>query len=309
MGANDPDRRFVVRSLIALASSVPLVAAEDDAPVRLDVGGGHLEVSFAGQGFDLPRPAILDWVKQSARAVAGYYGTFPVPRARLRIEMAQGERGVSRGKCFGYNGPRCRIAVGQHTTARELERDWMLTHEMVHFAFPSVPERHHWIEEGTATYVEPIARAAIGNVTPERVWFEMVRDMPQGQPEVGDEGLDHTPTWGRTYWGGAIFCLMADVGIRKNTRNRFGLRDALRAINRAGGTIESNWPLERALETGDKATHGKVLIELYREMSAKPVTVDLAGLWRQLGIRRSGGAVTFDNDAPLRSIREAILAA
>jgi hypothetical protein len=50
----------------------------------------------------------------------------------------------------------CRITVGQHVTQADLDDDWVLTHEMIHFGFPSVEERHHWIEEGIATYVEPI---------------------------------------------------------------------------------------------------------------------------------------------------------
>ena len=41
-----------------------------------------------------------------------------------------------------------------------------------------------------------------------------------GLPEPGDEGLDYTHTWGRTYWGGATFCLLADVRIRRETHNR-----------------------------------------------------------------------------------------
>ena len=58
--------------------------------------------------------------------------------------------------------------------------------------------------------------------------------MPKGLPAAGDRGLDYTPTWGRTYWGGALFCLLADIDIRKRTSNRFGLQDALRAIVAAG---------------------------------------------------------------------------
>ena len=41
---------------------------------------------------------------------------------------------------------------------------------MVHLAFPSVPRSHHWIEEDWATYVEPIARARTGDLTPQKVW-------------------------------------------------------------------------------------------------------------------------------------------
>ncbi len=182
----------------------------------------------------------------------------------------------------------------------------MCTHEMVHLAFPSVEERHHWIEEGSATYVEPIARVKVGQLTPVQIWRDMVRDMPLGLPDAGDQGLDHTHTWGRTYWGGAIFCLFADVGIRKSTNNTKGLQDALRGINHEGGSIEVEWPLERALELGDRATGTKTLMDLYRQMASKPVAVDLPDLWKQLGVSSSQGTVTFDDRAPLAEIRAAI---
>jgi hypothetical protein len=214
--------------------------------------------------------------------------------------------GVSNGRTFGEHGAHCQLSVGQHTTEVELKDDWMCTHEMVHLAFPSVEESHHWIEEGSATYVEPIARVKIGQLTAAQVWRDMVRDMPQGLPEAGDQGLDRTHSWGRTYWGGAIFCLLADVGIRKSTNNSKGLQDALRGINHAGGSIEVEWPLQKALELGDRATGTKTLMELYQKMSSKPVAVDLPDLWKQLGIRSSQGSVTFDDQAPLAAIRAAI---
>jgi predicted metalloprotease with PDZ domain len=170
-----------------------------------------------------------------------------------------------------------------------------------------VPESHHWIEEGTATYVEPIARARSGILSGQRAWFEMVRDMPQGLPVSGDQGLDRTHTWGRTYWGGALFCLLADVEIRKRSANAKGFEDAMRAINRAGGTIDADWPIARVFETGDAATGGKTLMELYEKMRAAPVTVDLPDLWKQLGIERHDRTVTFDDDAPLAVIRKGII--
>lgn len=276
------------------------------APAKLKVGGAQLEVSFESAEFDLPQAALLGWVSQSARAVSAYYGNFPVPRARVKI-FARGGQGISSGTSYGDDGAWCRISVGRATTAADLNADWMLTHEMVHFAFPSVPRRHHWIEEGSATYVEPIARVMIGNLTASQVWGDMMHDMHKGLPEEGDGGLDNTHTWGRTYWGGALFCLLADIGIRKNTANAKGLQDALRAINRAGGTIQADWPLQRAFEIGDKAADGKTLMELYRKMRAQPAMEDLPGLWKQLGVGREGGQVVFDDQAPLAAVRKAIM--
>ncbi len=274
--------------------------------MRLEVGGGAIDVTFDSDHFELPQDTLLEWVKQSAHAVSGYFGKFPVEHASVRIAMGRRER-VSNGRSWGNGGARTRIFVGQHATEADLKEDWILTHEMVHFGFPSVEDEHHWIEEGTAVYVEPIARARMGALTPERVWGDMARDMPQGLPQDGDQGLDRTHTWGRTYWGGAMFCLLADVDIRKGTGNRKGLQDALRAINHAGGSIETDWPLQRALEIGSKATDGKTLMDLYKQMAPRPVAVDLPALWKQLGVQRTDNGVTFDDKAPLAAIRTKIL--
>ena len=124
--------------------------------------------------------------------------------------------------------------------------------------------------------------------------------------EAGDQGLDNTDTWGRKYWGGAIFCLLADIEIRKQSNNKKGLPDAFRAINKAGGTVDVDWPMQRAFEVGDKATDGTALMDLWKKMGPKPVDVDLADLWKQLGVKREGAVVTFDAKAPLAAIRAAI---
>ncbi len=197
--------------------------------------------------------------------------------------------------------------MGPSTTPADLDADWMLTHEMIHTAFPSMAENHHWIEEGISVYVEPIARVQAGQLTAAKMWSDVLRDMPQGQPQSGDQGLDRTDTWGRTYWGGAMFCLIADVRIREQTHNRKGLQDALRGILSSGGNITQDWEIEQEFAAGDKATGTHVLTDLYHEMRDKPSPIDLPALWEKLGIRRQpDGTVEFNKSAPLANIREAI---
>ena len=131
--------------------------------------------------------------------------------------------------------------------------------------------------------------------------------MPQGEPQLGDRGLDHTHTWGRTYWGGAMFCLLADIRIREQTQNRKGLQDALRAILNAGGMITQDWEIERAFAISDKATGTTVLTDLYHEMRDKPATFDLDALWKKFGIQRKpDGSIEFVPGAPDARFREAI---
>jgi hypothetical protein len=105
-----------------------------------------------------------------------------------------------------------------------------------------------------------------------------------------------------------MFCVLADVQIRRETHNRYGLRDALRAIVEAGGNMSATWPLTRALAVGDRSVHVSVLTRLYNEMRAASITPDLPQLWSRLGIEISGGTITFDASAPWASTRRAIAA-
>ncbi len=272
---------------------------------RLHVGGGTIEVAVAPGPLDLSKQALLDWITASARAVTAYYGRFPVARVRVLVIPASG-RGIRNGTTFGYRGAAIKVAVGRETEAEDLPRDWVMTHEMVHLALPELVGEHDWLGEGIATYVEPIGRVQAGTLPVEKVWSDLVDGLPKGLPRPGDHGLDRTPTWGRTYWGGALFCLLADIEIHQRTGNRYGLEDSLRAVNENGGNVEAHWEIEKVLEVGDRATGVPVLRELYDRMKATPVDVDLSHLWEQLGVKLDGETITFDDGAPLASIRRAI---
>lgn len=314
-------KRLLLRlTLFSLATAVASCARVDAAypapwndPVAssrtLTIGGASIQLDFGPGAVDLPPEHITAWVRNAAQSVSVYYGRFPVARDRILVEFDSGGRGVRHGTTWGGVGgfpAFTRIHVGEHTTQQDLDGDWMMTHELLHTGFPSMDDDHHWIEEGLAVYVEPIARVQNGLLRPEKIWGDMVRDMPQGDPQPGDRGLDQTHTWGRTYWGGAQFCLLADVTIRKQTHNRKGLEDALRRIVAAGGTINQDWPIEKAFAIGDQATGTHVLTDLYGQMKDKPVPVDLEALWKELGVDRTADGVRLDNSVPFAGIRLAI---
>jgi hypothetical protein len=271
----------------------------------LEVPGGTIHVAFAPGDITLPTDKVLGWVRMSAKAVTAYYGRFPVPLLRLLLVPVDGGR-IRGGTTWGYRGAAIRIPLGRDATEEVLRRDWVMVHEMVHTALPDMPDRYAWLSEGLAVYVEPVARVQAGDLTAQEIWQAMMRDMPKGLPQAGDQGLDNTGTWGRKYWGGAMFCLLADVEIRKRTNNRMGLQDAMRGVIAAGGSHEQDWSIDRILATADKAVGVDVLTRLHDELGPKPVTPDLASLWRELGLRPNGESLEFDDTAPLAAIRKAI---
>ncbi len=294
--------RLSFLGLLCLALSQP---GQAESKIRIEIKGAQIEATLNDGTLAISEAELTHWIRNAAEAVITYYGRFPVSHLEIQVNPFSG-KGVRSGKTFARRGGLIRIAVGSETTVQDLADDWMMTHEMVHLTFPDVPEQHHWIEEGIATYVEPIARIQAGQVDAKSMWADLVRDMPKGLPGPGDEGLDRTHTWARTYWGGALFCFNADIEIRRETKNRMGLQDALRGILNAGGNMMHDWQVEEAFRAGDRATGTHVLMNLYSEMRDKPVKSDLQKLWEQLGVQQTDSGLQLKNDAELSVIRLAI---
>jgi hypothetical protein len=292
--------------LLSAASCAAPAAVGGEGAAAIAVPGGVVLVSIPSQPKGVSRAQLLAWVEGCARTVASFYGAFPISRVQLTIRPG-GSGKIGGGRTEGWSGrATIVISVGDGTTEADLAADSELTHEMVHQAFPSMPRGKAWIEEGIAVYVEPIARARAGRASTDNIWRWMTKGLPQGLAGVERRGLDESRSWGATYWGGALFCLLADVEIRERTGNRKSLDDALRGIVHAGGNVTVNWDLDRAFAEGDKATGVPVLTELHAKMGSKPVDTDLAALWKRLGISVEKSGIVYDDTAPLAAIRRGI---
>ena len=295
-------------SAAAIALGFFLTVAARGEPTNkfesLEFGGSviHLQMD---PNLPLPRSNVVEWVRRAAVAVTNYLGHYPVKSLVLNIAAGGGEA-VNGGVAHGNS--RIDVRLGAYARERDLRHDWILTHEMFHLAFPTLPSRYSWMMEGLSDYLEPIARARAGQIRPQDAWREFVEGLPQGLPEPGEHGLDLDHTWGRIYWGGNLYWLLADVRIREQTDNRRSVDDAIRSILDSGGDGGSEWSLERVLKAGDKATGTTVFKDLHDELGSKPGNVDLDVLWKKLGIHYERGIITFDDTAPDAKIRAAIMA-
>lgn len=270
-----------------------------NSQIFFNVEDGPLSVSKAD---------LAVYVRDAAKAVTAYYGTFPIHKTVINF-VPSDDDGIGFGTST-YDDDEdygvVTINIGENTTRRNLRSSWTLTHELMHLAFPVVSHHKRWLSEGIATYVEPIGRMRIGNLSPEEVWGDLLTNLPKGLPRQGEGGLRSARNFDRIYWGGALYCLLADVEIRQRTNNRVGLEDALRSIAKQGGTAASNWDAEEAVQAGDKGLGISVLHPLYTKMGEQPVSIDVPAYLRKLGVVKSGETVAFDDRAPLAAIRHAI---
>lgn len=265
----------------------------------------HIEVVVMAGELSIDRTDIETWVANAADVVIGYYGQFPVAAVQIGIEPVNGSR--VRGRIWAGSPAYIQMSVGEDVSPEDLHDDWRLIHELIHLAFPQIDSELLWIEEGLATYVEPIARAKRGAYPPEAVWDRFLEGMPFGAQQLSRSGLNEGRGWSRTYWGGALFCLLADVAIRNETNLRFGLEDALAGVVSAGGNIEQAWTIDEILEVADSTVGTTTLSTLYSRVSREPLVVELEEIWYVLGVRSSAGSIFYDDSAPGAAIRRSIL--
>ncbi|HVO31949.1 MAG TPA: hypothetical protein VMV18_14490 [bacterium] len=300
---------FLAAVVVGSAGSLSGRTAVSEPAVTTSAGGiagGAVDLVFEGAGAGCSEKEIRAYVARAADAVTLYLGRFPVKK--VIVDITLGKPGHI-GHGVTYMGWKIRFDVGRDCESEDLADDWRMTHEMFHLAFPDLDDDYLWMEEGLSTYLEPIARARAGQLTEERVWDDMADGMPQGLPQKKDRGLDRTHTWGRTYWGGCLFWLQADVAIRERTNGKKSVDDAIRAILAAGGDGSQHWSLERVIETGDKATGTTVLADLHETYGLKATSTDLDALWKKLGVERTlPHGVALHDEAPQAALRRAITA-
>ena len=292
-------------ALLALPALAHAAARAQALEVTLPVAGSRIELQLDD---DLPAAVHADaraWVARSAHAVARWLGRFPVADVEVLLQAVDGA-GVQGGTTFAEPAPYVRIRLGRDSRGTHLADDGVLVHELLHLAVPRLPPAHQWLNEGLATYGEGLVRVHAGRLEAARWWGQLVRGLPQGQPAAGDAGLDHTPTWGRTYWGGAGFCLLADLGLRQR-RRAVGLRQAWQGVVAAGGNHAVAWPAAQLLQALDTSVGGHVWADLYARHRDHAVPMDLPALWQALGIEPAGAsAPRLAPHGPQAGLRRAI---
>jgi hypothetical protein len=296
-----------VGALMAALCNLAHGACPEPVTAQWDLKGSTLCVLIDDAALSKRQALLRAWIDRSARIVADYYGQFPAPQVLIKLQGMDGA-GVGGGRTSNESGLMIQVRVGRDATSEALSADWVLVHEMVHLALPEVGRTHNWLAEGLAIYVEGVARAQFGNREIADVWAEDRRSMPMGLPRAGEGGMDQTPSWGRTYWGGALYCLQAEVAIREQTANRTGLQTALRAILKETGGYGSERDIGEVLRIGDAATGTHVMYGLYQQIRGTPQSPDLDLLWTLLGVPNDPKTQPFDDHAPLAAIRIAITA-
>jgi predicted metalloprotease with PDZ domain len=159
-----------------------------------------------------------------------------------------------------------------------------------------------WLEEGLATYLEPLTRVRARQLDAAEMWRDLARDLPQGAPRRAEGGLRGTHTWHRLYWQGAVFWLTAELAIFQRTHGERSLHDALCAWAKLEDS--EDFDAERAFTAMDAALGQPILFDLYRKASARGIDQDPTQLLAKLGVVRTPTGIELQDDAPAAKLRQ-----
>ena len=275
----------------------------------VESAGGEIELV----GFEQPKLALSDdelatWVREDGECVAQLYGRFPVARATVFIVPMQGADEVLFGRVLSMGGASIAALTGTELSVKDTHSDWVLVHEMVHLGFPTI-DGERWIGEGLATYYEPILRTRMGWRTPERTWSGFAHSMHRGVAPAGEQqALDKRSGIDAIYWGGAIYVMMADVGIRVATGGRMSLDTVLRAVLAQGGDATVAWTLDQVIDVADRTTGTKVMSDLRERLAVRGERVDIDAYFAKLGVVPGSDRYELEAGAEWAAIRDAITA-
>jgi hypothetical protein len=270
-------------------------APKEDGVLRLAILDGFAKGST---------PDLVDWVRRTAQAESNYWQGFTAKQMLVGL-VPVARPGVGYGRTVSGGGATVMVEVGAQVDRRHLFDAWVLVHELIHTGMPFIRGRGTWLMEGAATYVEPIIRARAGWKTEEEVWKEWVSDMPQGVQGFA-KGLANAS--GReNYWAGATFMLMADIGIRRASDGAKGLEDCLAGALWSGLDAPQTVQVVDYAAACDSAVGGKVMGELVDRYYRGAQPVDLAALWKELGVALVGGRIVLDDSAPQAKWRKMIV--
>jgi hypothetical protein len=285
----------------------PFTAIGDFRRERVDVGGAKLDLVLLGAPLAMGDDGIRRWVGDAAGCVAGLFGRFPVD-ASLFVVPAHGADEVVFGRVMSLAGASVALLVGTDTELAHLHDDWVSVHELFHLGTPSFVGEGHWLEEGLATYYEPVLRERAGWMPEQDLWKHFLKEMPRGLRKPGaPPSMEDRDDVDSTYWGGALFAFLADVRIRAATHGARSLDSVMRQVLAKLGDATHGAKVAEFLRVGDEATGTPVLSELYAHDAMAGETVELEPLWKSLGIEVGpGGSVTLHDDAPMADVRKGI---
>jgi hypothetical protein len=289
--------------LLRLDEAGPLILGTVDA--KAIPGDPALTLAVPSGAMQIPNEQLAAWVSAVAESNRRFWARSPTDGG-LVLLIPSPRGGVPFGRVLSLGGAVVTVLVGTQATPQDLYDDWVLVHEFIHLGSPLMRDTGAWLNEGIATFYEPVLRARAGWKSEDEVWREWISSMPRGMPAITGIGLENAGRGG-IYWGGALFVLMAEIESLQASGGKIGFSDCLRSVLAEGADVTAKWPTMKLLDRCDALLGKTVIAALAKQHIEKGSAMDLDRLWQRLGVSMDGDRVRYDDSAELAWLRPLII--
>ncbi|HEX2581254.1 MAG TPA: hypothetical protein VHL08_04690 [Dongiaceae bacterium] len=270
-------------------------------------GVGHMRAALLDEEVAPRFDQLLAWLSDTGKNNIRFWHAPPID-APLVILVPKGTGdGLEFGRVNAGSGTDILLVIGSRTTPANLYDQWIAVHEFLHQGTPYVRDSGAWLNEGIATYFEPLLRYRAHWKSEDDVWQEWIQHMPTGMRAFEQIGLRQAARGG-VYWGGALFMLLADIGLREASHGRIGMEDCLVEVLHRLGNAEADGRTADIIATCDRMSGTHVVSDLALHHLEHGEPFDLDAIWARLGVKLGpNDKVTYDEHAPLAWLRHNLL--
>jgi hypothetical protein len=279
--------------------------------------GGTLRLSIL-DGADAAQRTMLDaWLAHVSRATLSAYGKLPLNDVQVLIvpDRDTNNEAVGFGQSSRGQGHALTLFVDPAKSPAAFDRDWVAVHELSHLFHPYLDDEGRWLAEGLATYYQNVLRARAGLLTPAEAWEQIDYGFARGRGAtrpaddmpLGASG--ERPNFMRIYWSGTAYWLEVDAELRRTSRGRLDIDEALHRFDDCCLPSYRAWQPSEFVAKLDALMGTDVFRRHFRAYANRRDFPDLKPLYARLGlVRAAGDKLSFDDAAPDANVRVAIMA-
>ena len=266
---------------------------------------GHLSAS--------QKEKLKLWIEETVTSVTSVNGRFPQPQPQvLVVPIGPRREAVVTAHVMRGGGLSAEFYVDETRPLQEFTSDWTATHEFSHMLVPYISRRDRWLSEGLASYYQNVLRARNGRLTETQAWQKLYEGFKRGENGTHGGSLAQATRNGwrstmRVYWSGAALMLMADMQLRISSGGLQSLDTALQSLSACCMENGKTWRAREVFTQLDTLTGTDVFMTLYKKYVHEEGFPDMRSSWESLGINTRHDRVSLSEDAPMASVRSAIM--
>ncbi len=275
--------------------------------------GAQVRLAAIGSLSNQQREKIRLWIEETVTTVSSVNGRFPQPQPQvLVVPIGTRREAVVRAHVIRGGGLAAEFFVDENRPLKEFTSDWTATHEFSHMLVPYISSSDRWLSEGLASYYQNVLRARNGRLSETQAWQKLYEGFMRGENGTHRGSLAQATKKGRrstmrVYWSGAALMLLADIQLRKTSGGLKSLDTALQALTTCCMKNGKTWRAWDMFVQLDQLTDTAVFTALYKKHVHAEGFPDMRSTWENLGVDTRHNRVSLSDQAPMASVRSAIM--